>query len=107
MSAVWQVVPSQHAPLHARPPEQLEPQVFDVVEQASPAGQSAAAPQPQLPPSWHTWPALCSAQLVQVPPLTPQSVPPAAPVWQVPLPMSQHPVLHASVTLPTTHVPAH
>jgi len=46
-------------------------------------------------------------QSVHTPPVVPQSVPPAAPVWQVPLVRLQHPVLHASVTPPTTHVPLH
>jgi hypothetical protein len=51
VSAVWQLVPSQQAALHASPPLQLVLHVFDVVEQASPAGQSAAAPHPHTPPS--------------------------------------------------------
>jgi hypothetical protein len=39
--------------------------------------------------------------------LTPQSVPPAAPVWHVPPTVSQHPVLHSSVTAETTQVLLH
>jgi len=54
VSPVWQFVPSQHAPLHVSPPVQVVLHVFDVVEQALPAGQSPAAPQPHVPPSWHT-----------------------------------------------------
>lgn len=44
---------------------------------------------------------------MHAPPLTPQSVPPAAPVWQVPPTVSQHPVLHWSVTPDTTQVLLH
>jgi len=44
---------------------------------------------------------------VHTPPPTPQSVPPAAPVWHVPLVRSQQPVLHSSVTPETTHAPLH
>jgi hypothetical protein len=106
VSAVWQVVPSQQAPLQTSPPLQAVLQVF-AAEQAFPVGQSPAAPQPHVPPSWQTCPALCVEQSVHAPPLTPQSVPPAAPVWQVPPVRSQHPVLHSRVTPPTTHVPLH
>jgi hypothetical protein len=53
VSAVWQVVPSQQAPLHVSGPVHVVLHVFDV-EHALPAGQSPAAPQPHVPPSWHT-----------------------------------------------------
>jgi hypothetical protein len=102
----WQLVPSQHSPLHVSGPVQVVLHVFDA-EQAFPTGQSPAAAQPHVPPSWHTWPMACVEQSVHTPPVVPQSVPPAAPVWQVPLARLQHPVLHASVTPATTHVPLH
>lgn len=98
-------MPSQQAPLHVSGPLQVVPH-FEA-EHALPVGQSPAALQPHVPPSWHTWPLLCVVQSRHVPPVLPQSVPPAAPVWHVPLPRSQHPVLHSSVTPPTTHVPPH
>jgi hypothetical protein len=50
VSAVWQFVPSQHAPLQASPPVQVVAQVFDDW-QAFPAGQSPAEPHPHTPPS--------------------------------------------------------
>lgn len=50
VSAVWQLVPSQHAPLHASPPEQVVAHVFDDWH-ALPAGQSPAEPHPHTPPS--------------------------------------------------------
>ncbi len=103
---VWQLVPSQQAPLHVRPPVHDVLHVLDD-EHALPVGQSPAAPHPQVPPSWHTWPADCVEQSVHSPPLTPQSVPPAAPVWQRPDVASQHPVLHVSVTPPTTQLFEH
>lgn len=49
----WQLVPSQHWPLHVSPPEQLVLHVLPD-EQAEPTGQSPAAPHPQVPPSWQT-----------------------------------------------------
>jgi hypothetical protein len=49
----WQLVPSQHVPLHVRGPVHVVLHVF-VEEHAFPVGQSPAAPQPQVPPSWHT-----------------------------------------------------
>jgi hypothetical protein len=48
----WQLVPSQQAPLHASPPEQEVPHFLP--EHACPVGQSPAAPQPHVPPSWQT-----------------------------------------------------
>jgi hypothetical protein len=44
----WHAVPSQHPPLHVRPPEQLVVQTCCAL-QAWPAGQSPAALQPQVP----------------------------------------------------------
>ncbi len=104
-NAGWQLVPSQQPPLQVSPPVHF---VLHAPEpHASPAGQSPAAPQPHVPPSSHTCPVLCVEQSTQAPPLTPQRVPPAAPDWQRPEVTLQHPVLHASVTPLTTHVPLH
>jgi hypothetical protein len=50
---LWQLVPSQQAPLQTRPPEHAVPHVLDA-EHACPMGQSPAAPQPHVPPSWQT-----------------------------------------------------
>jgi hypothetical protein len=50
----WQLAPSQQAPLHACPAAHEVPHVFVVGEHACPEGQSPAAPQPHVPPSWHT-----------------------------------------------------
>jgi hypothetical protein len=46
-------VPSQQAPLHVSGPVHVVLQVFDD-EHADRVGQSPAAPQPHVPPSWQT-----------------------------------------------------
>jgi len=98
----WQVVPSQHPPLHVRPPPQPVPQV--PLPHASWVGQSAAAAQPQVALFGQAWPAGEVEQSVQAAPAAPH-VAPEAPETQSFVPLtSQQPPLQAMVVPPTTHV---
>jgi hypothetical protein len=89
--------------LQVSPPVHEVPHLPDV--HALPTGQSPAAPHPQLPPTWQTCPELCVEQSVQTPPPMPHRVPPAAPVTQLPVVVSQQPVLHVNVEPMTTQSP--
>jgi hypothetical protein len=72
VSPGWQLVPSQHPPLHARPPLQSSEQ-FPAALHASFGLQSSSLVQPQVPPARHALP-FKPAQSVQLPPPVPHVV---------------------------------
>jgi hypothetical protein len=59
-------VPSQHAPAHTRPPEQLELHLCVDGLHAVPEGQSLGPLHPQEPFGWQTAPPLLVEQIVHV-----------------------------------------
>jgi hypothetical protein len=100
----WHIVPSQHAPLQASPPEQLVLHVDPL--QAFPVGQSVARAQPHTPAT-HALPFALPAQSTQADE-DPQAVAtlgmhvPIEPPQQNPFP--QPPPSHSEVQEPATHV---
>jgi hypothetical protein len=102
---VWHIAPSQQVPLHACAAVQDVAHVEPV--HAFPGAQSPAVAQPHEPLAWHTCPVPDIAQSTHAAPVFPQNEPPAAPVWQRPPVVSQHPVLHSSVTPPLMQVFVH
>jgi hypothetical protein len=87
----WQLVPSQHPPLHGSPPEQSVPHVLPL--QAWFIPQSTPAMQPHVPPvapGMHALSVEAVAQSVHMPPLSPHA-PLVDPAWHIT--PSQHPPL--------------
>jgi hypothetical protein len=101
-------VDEQHPPLHpVVPVPQDAEQLWVVVLQAWPDGQSVEAVHPQAPLARHAWPTALPVQLAHTVPSAPHW-PTVVPDWQVPeVALEQHPVGHGSVELQTkTQIPA-
>jgi len=96
LSAGWHDVPSQHPPLHVRPPAQLVPHVALVVLHAWAVGQSPGAAHPHVPVR-HEWPAAALVQSTQAAPVDPHALAADCPPTQSPVVWLQQPPLHGAV----------